>query len=86
MALKAVIQKMKCEDPACAGVVGNDGLCSVCGVDHFGVPCPDCGGCAFHKKDCAAESRRLDVEIDHCTECDGNGYHVEDCPNARRAA
>jgi hypothetical protein len=32
----------------------NTGLCKVCGVDHGGDLCPDCGQRAFHSNNCPA--------------------------------
>lgn len=39
-------------DAACAGTIGDDGCCTVCGVSHDGPPCNECGGVAFHVIGC----------------------------------
>lgn len=34
--------------------LGPNGCCTVCGVDHSGDPCPQCGGRGFHRDNCPA--------------------------------
>lgn len=47
-----------CENPACSGLVGDDDLCTSCGV-HHGAPCIDCGQRGWHTEECAELQREL---------------------------
>ena len=48
MATKAKEHK---QDEDCAGHIGDDGCCDVCGVGHLGY-CDRCGGQGYHKLGC----------------------------------
>ena len=63
-------QGRDCDSPECLGLIGGDGLCSKCGVDHSGEPCPTCTRTGYHRDDCTQDNHGMHAECGpRCPRC-----------------